>query len=109
MASNMELAQVLKEAADRIVAQDKMLSVHEDTINTHVKQGSVNEIVQDMTERGFIPESAADEKRAALMEEPDLGAYSRALSDIGGNADTLGSPEKKAGAGDAFDNWLFGA
>lgn len=105
---NTEIARMLKEAADNIVARDKMIAIQEDTINTHIKKGSVNEIVQNMTDRGFISESAVDEKRAELMDEPDLDAYSRALSDISGTATDIGIPEKKAGAGDAFDAWLFG-
>lgn len=101
MTTTKQLAQTIKEAADRLVAQEQAL-------NSHTKAGSVAAIVKTMAEKGYISEDLIEEKKAELMNEPDLDVYSRALSAIGGKPVEIASPEKKAGAGDPLDNWLFG-
>lgn len=101
MTTTKQLAQTIKEAADRLVEQEQ-------TINAHTKESSVDEIVKVMTEKGYISEGLAAEKKAELMNEPDLDTYSKVLSTIGGNPVDIASPEKKAGAGDPLDTWMFG-
>lgn len=100
------LAQVIKQAADRIVELENGEAERE-------KESSVNELLINMKEKGLIDEKTAKEKKKELLKSggEEIEIHKKALELIGNKSNDIATITKKgsdASAESRFDSWVLG-
>jgi len=100
------IAQTIKQAADRLVELETKSAAQE-------KEGSVNRIIADMQDKGLIDEKAAGEKKKELLKSDasELDVYKKAVELAASRPMQIASPSTKSASVDAeaqFDTWVMG-
>ena len=106
MTTYKELAQTIKQAADRLVELETKSAAQE-------KEGSVNRILADMKDKGLIDEKAAGEKKKELLKSDtsELVVYKKAIEIAAARPVQIASSSTKSASVSAeaqFDIWVLG-
>lgn len=100
------LAQVIKQAADRIVELEQSAVARE-------KESSVDELLVSMKEKGLIDDKTANEKKKELLKSggAEIEIHRKALELIGSRPNDIATITKKGSATSPeskFDSWVCG-
>mgnify|MGYP001608112977 FL=1 len=106
MTTYKELAQTIKQAADRIVELETKSASQE-------KESSVNSLIAAMKDKGLIDEKAAGEKKKELLksDEAEIIVYKKAVELAGSRPLQIATPSTKSASVNAesqLDNWVMG-
>lgn len=106
MTTYKEIAQVIKQAADKIVELQSYVSGIE-------KESKVNEILSNMKEKGLIDDKAAGEKKKELLksDESEIAIHKKAVELFNGRPESIAVPSTKSASASAeaqFDSWVMG-
>lgn len=106
MTTYKELAQTIKQAADRLVELETKSAAQE-------KESSVNTLIADMKDKGLIDEKSSGEKKKELLRSTtsDMEVYKKAVEIASSRPMQIASPSTKSASVNAesqFDNWVLG-
>lgn len=105
MTTYKELAQTIKQAADRIVELETASAARE-------KESSVSGIITDMVEKGLLDKKAAVEKKKELLKSTasDMEVYKKAVEIASSRPVQIASPSTKSASASPesqLDNWVL--
>lgn len=106
MTTYKELAQTIKQAADKLVELETKSAAQE-------KESSVNSLIADMKDKGLIDEKAAYEKKKELLKSDasEMSVYKKAVEIAASRPIPIASPSTKSASGNPeaqFDSWVMG-
>lgn len=101
-----QLAQTIKQAADKLVELENKSAAQE-------KESRINSLIADMKDKGLIDEKTAGEKKKELLksDESEIVVYKKAVELASSRPIPIASPSTKSASGNPeaqFDTWVLG-
>lgn len=106
MTTYKQLAQTIKQAADRLVELETKSAEQE-------KESSVDSLIADMKDKGLIDEKAAGEKKKELLKSDasEMAVFKKAVELAASRPMQIASPSTKSASVNPeaqFDAWVVG-